>query len=62
VTSTSDDRGVTASSLYDHLALAIDPEPQPGPEPRPPGTTFTATIETIDDTQPLARLGGLAPL
>jgi hypothetical protein len=62
VTSTSDDRGVTARSLYDHLALAIDPEPQPGSEPRPPGTTFTATIETIDDTQALARLGGLAPL
>jgi hypothetical protein len=62
VTSTLDDRGVTAKSLYDHLAVAIDPENPPGSEPRPPGTTFTATIETIDDTQTLARLGGLAPL
>ena len=58
---TADDWGVTGESLYDHLAVVLDPESPPGPQPRPPGTSFTATIETIDDTQ-LPRPGGLAPL
>jgi hypothetical protein len=62
VTSIVNDRGVTTKSLYDRLAVAVDPAPEFEAEPALPGTIHTAKIETVDNDQAVARLGGLAPL
>jgi hypothetical protein len=56
VASPADDQGAGAASLYDHLAVAVNGDPDP------PGTIYTAKVETVDNDQLPAQLGGFAPL